>query len=168
MLYVGTIMMLSVYLVQESPVGPVSHRNIYTFGVMVFGLISLIIIDFTFRISIQKKLWNNNYNFNFNSRVLRNEMVIEIPNSDIVVGDVILLEKGDIVGADALIFEVTDPVYINNLHFNQTDEIIEKSEKKTSNEEILSENVILKAQFLIEGKCKALVVNTGDKTYYGL
>ena len=79
-------------------------------------------------------------------------------------GDVLLLEKGDVVGADAVIFEVDEPVQVNNQNFNGKDQLIDKSDKQTSSCEELSENVVFRGQILMEGKCRAIVVKTGEKT----
>lgn len=89
------------------------------------------------------------------AKVLRNNIVIEIPSDDIVKGDIILLESGDKIPADGLIVEGFIGVDESSLT-GESKEI-----KKSIKEEVLRGSVV------VSGNAKMLVTIVGDKTIYG-
>lgn len=89
------------------------------------------------------------------AKVLRNNIVIEIPSDDIVVNDIILLASGDKIPADGLIVEGFIGVDESSLT-GESKEI-----KKSIKEEVLRGSVV------VSGNAKMLVTVVGDKTIYG-
>ncbi len=101
------------------------------------------------------------------AKVIRQGVVHTIPRSDIVVGDVIVVESGDEVPADALLLESTA------LSVNESSLTGEISTRKSCNESLFDSdatyptNLILRGSTIIEGHALAQVITVGDNTEYG-
>ena len=102
------------------------------------------------------------------SRVIRDGKLIEIVSSELVLGDIVVLEQGDKINADCRIIEA------ENLETNEatlTGESLPvlKSIKKLSPKTNLSkkENMLFMGTGVVKGKTKALVVSTGMNTVFG-
>lgn len=104
-----------------------------------------------------------------NSKVIRDGNLLVIPSSEIVVGDVIVVEAGDFIPADARIIECS------NLKVDEsalTGESV-SSDKEFIDDEITigglgdQKNKIFSSTFVTNGKAKALVVGVGMKTEIG-
>lgn len=102
------------------------------------------------------------------SKVLRNGSLISIPSSEVVVGDIMLVEAGDSISADARIIECSSlkveeasltgesvPVDKNNVDIN--DEVPIGDQK----------NMIFSSTYVTNGKAKAIVTNVGMNTEIG-
>lgn len=104
-----------------------------------------------------------------NSKVIRDGNLLVIPSSEIVVGDIIVVEAGDFIPADARIIECS------NLKVDEsalTGESV-SSDKEYIEEEITTgglgdqKNKIFSSTFVTNGKAKALVVAVGMETEIG-
>lgn len=96
--------------------------------------------------------------------VIRAGKTISINAEELVVGDIVYLEKGDIVPGDLRLIECTD-LKIKESAITGNNEIIEKYETKIEDKEIsLSEmkNIAFKSSFVIEGRGKGVVVEVGS------
>ena len=102
------------------------------------------------------------------ARVLREGEVKEIMAREIVPGDIIILEEGDLVPADARVIES------HNLEVNEaplTGESIPVSKydmpmpKQTPVPD--RKNILYMGTFIVRGRGKAVVINTGLKTEFG-
>lgn len=93
--------------------------------------------------------------------------VMEIPRSEVVVGDLIILETGDEIPADALLLESV------SLQLNESTLTGEPLVKKTSNESELDpeatypSNRVYKGTGVVDGHSIAIVEYVGDNTEYG-
>lgn len=104
------------------------------------------------------------------ARVVRGGKLYVLDYKDVVVGDVIIVERGDVIGVDARL------VYSDNLSVTmQIDKKTEKKLQKYANgavnaEEIYAENMVnmLHAGSTVdEGSGRAVVIATGEYTYLG-
>lgn len=104
------------------------------------------------------------------ARVIRGGKLYVLDYKDVVVGDVIIVERGDVIGVDARL------VYSDDLKVTmQIDKKTEKKLQKYANgavspEEIYAENMVnmLHAGSTVdEGSGRAVVIATGDYTYLG-
>ena len=102
------------------------------------------------------------------SKVIRNSKMIEIPSSQLVLGDIVVLNSGDKINADCRIIEA------ENLQANQailTGESlpINKSSKKLTKKIVLAEreNMLFTGTQVVRGNAKAIVVSTGMNTVFG-
>ena len=104
------------------------------------------------------------------ARVIRGGKLYILDYKDVVVGDVIMIEKGDIIGVDARL------VYSDNLRVNmRVDKKTEKELLKHANgavkpDELYAENmvnIVHAGSTIIEGSGRAVVIATGNYTYLG-
>ncbi len=102
------------------------------------------------------------------SKVIRNGKFVEILSSELVPGDIVVLEQGDRINADCRLIEV------ENLETNEavlTGESlpVPKFLKKLAFKTNLAkrENMLFMGTQVVKGKTKALVVSTGMKTVFG-
>jgi len=102
------------------------------------------------------------------AKVLRDDRILDIPSSEIVPGDVIILDEGDQVPADARLF------YCKNLRVIEaalTGESVpaEKNTEPVREKTPLADqkNMVRKGTFVATGYAKALVTATGLETALG-
>ncbi len=104
-----------------------------------------------------------------NATVFRDGNEEVIPDSDVVVGDVIALIAGEKIPADARI------IIANNLKSNESaltgeSEPVHKISEEIPNDNISlgdQKNMVFKGTNIVAGNGKALVVSTGSNTHFG-
>jgi Ca2+-transporting ATPase len=98
--------------------------------------------------------------------VIRNRKEVKIPSEDLVLGDIVVLNKGDIVPADLRVIE-SDSLKVKEGAVTGQGYTIEKYNTKIEDLEIsLSEmkNILFKSSVIIEGSVTAIVVAAGMDT----
>lgn len=100
--------------------------------------------------------------------VKRDDKVIEISPSDIVVGDIIKLAAGDIVPADLRIISSKD-LYINQSVLTGESEPVEKHFNNNNNSTNIFElqSICYMGTNVISGTAYGVVIATSNDTYYG-
>lgn len=101
--------------------------------------------------------------------VIRNKSTYTINPEEIVVGDIVYLEKGDVVPADIRLIECENLI-VKESAITGNIELVEKYETKIEDREIsLSEmkNIVFKSSFIIEGMGKGIVISVGNNTQIG-
>jgi len=104
-----------------------------------------------------------------NSRIIRNGKTTEISSTEIVPGDIILMEAGDIVPADIRLLEV-ESLKINEASLTGESNPVDKKtgplkEKDLQPGDML--NMAFKGTQITSGRGKGLIVATGMKTELG-
>lgn len=122
------------------------------------------------------KEYNNHNKLNYITKitpkkalVLREKKIFNVNPEELVVGDIIYLEKGDIVPADIRIIECEN-LKVRESAITSDNQIVEKYETKIEDREIsLSEmkNMAFKSSFLMDGTGTGIVVQVGDNTEIG-
>ncbi|WP_027625024.1 cation-translocating P-type ATPase [Clostridium lundense] len=100
------------------------------------------------------------------TRVIRNRKEIEILSEDLVIGDIVILNKGDIIPADLRIIE-SNSLKVKEGAVTGEGYTIEKYHTKIEDSEInLSEmrNILFKSSVIIEGNATGIVVAAGMNT----
>jgi Ca2+-transporting ATPase len=101
--------------------------------------------------------------------VLRDGNQYEIPNRELVPGDIILLEQGDKIPADGRIITLVNlsideaPLTGESEPVEKIDKIIEKRDLSIQNQI----NMVFMGTFIRTGRAKILITNTGIKTEIG-
>lgn len=90
------------------------------------------------------------------TRVHREGTLKEIPSSDVVPGDILVLESGDMIPADALVMEMVGL---------RIEEAALTGESMPVNKE--KDEMIFAGTQIVHGKCSALVISTGMGTKLG-
>jgi len=101
--------------------------------------------------------------------VLRDGRVVDIPASHVVPGDVLLLREGDKIVADARLIEVESleidesPLTGESTPVEKNPDVLLPSETPVSDRV----NMVFAGTYVVKGRGKAIVVNTGDSTELG-
>ncbi len=100
---------------------------------------------------------------------LRDGKEVEIPISDVVPGDIILLQAGSIIPADIRLMVVKDFYVSQSVLTGESLPIEKKSEPQalTSNFVFELQNACFQGSNVLSGTAKGIVVNTGIHTYFG-
>ncbi len=99
-------------------------------------------------------------------RVRRNGEVINLPITELVVGDVIHLGAGEKIPADCLLLEGNLTVDQSALN-GESREAVKLASAKDSEPTLDAVGAILRGCVICSGSCIARVVNVGDATFYG-
>jgi len=89
-------------------------------------------------------------------KVIRGGHTRQIPQKEVVVGDLVILEAGDGIPADGYLLSV-DNVYIDEAVFTGESDAVQKNQK----------DPVLKGSFITCGRGNFLVAAVGDKTEMG-
>ncbi len=102
------------------------------------------------------------------SRVRRNNDVVNIDAADIVPGDVLELEAGDVVPADARIFSITE-LKVDESPLTGESIPVEKNQEPVDKDTELAgrTNMVFKGTAITNGKAVAVVTSTGKSTEIG-
>jgi len=102
------------------------------------------------------------------AKVLRSNNVLKLPASELVPGDIILLEEGDKVPADAYLIDIKN---LRTQESSLTGESFPIDKKLGVLEEKFPlgdrTNMVFMGTLVVSGTAKAIVVSTGDKTSIG-
>ena len=102
------------------------------------------------------------------SRVIRNSGVKNIDASQLVPGDIIMLEMGDVVPADARLI-TSNSLALKEAALTGESHQIEKTTEKLEGKTSISDqkNMVFSSTIVSRGSGKAVVVSTGDSTKIG-
>jgi len=102
------------------------------------------------------------------TKIIRSGILKEIPASEIVPGDILMLQEGDRIVADSRIIETHD-LQTNEAVLTGESMPINKTVMKIELEVPIHErtNMLYKGTSIVRGSCKALVVATGMNTEFG-
>ncbi len=98
----------------------------------------------------------------------RNQPKIEIPMSEVVMGDIVHLSAGDMLPADVRILEAND-LFVNQSSLTGESEPIEKDPRACAPNENITDyhNLAFMGSNVVSGSATAVVVATGDNTLFG-
>ena len=100
------------------------------------------------------------------TKVLRDKKEIEIYSTELVPGDVVILEEGDKITADARVIEMFN-LKVDHSSLTGENEPQLRSVEATDNKPILSRNMVFSGTLVQTGSGKAVVIATGDATKIG-
>lgn len=103
------------------------------------------------------------------TKVLRDGVTVKIPSSEVVPGDVFLLENGDIVPCDGRLIESNELLLDESLLTGESCGVLKDASAVVSLNCPLSEagNSVFTSSHVITGRAKALAVRTGMHTCVG-
>ena len=145
------------------------ERNYATFSIILIMLFISGIIRLVQEIK-SKKITDNLVNIlNLEAKVKRDNIWINVPFNEIVVGDLVNLVSGNTVPADIRI-STSNNLYISQSAITGESGILEKNSQKLENiPSSISEykNIIFQGSTIISGECEGIVLAIGNKTIYG-
>lgn len=102
------------------------------------------------------------------SKVIRNQQVLQIPSSEVVVGDVLFVESGDYISADAQIAECFN-LAVDESALTGESLPVEKNTNSTSKEASLGDrrNMLYASTYVTRGKATGIVTAVGMHTEMG-
>lgn len=103
------------------------------------------------------------------TKVLREGKEKEIPVREVVPGDIVLLESGAIVPADGRVIEALD-FYVDEAILTGESHPIEKKNILLTEQDLppyKQTNMVFMGTYVLKGKAKVLVTNTGKETEFG-
>ncbi len=138
---------------------------------IIIGVILLVgvLLDFYQEYSADKSLSKLLASIKSESKVIRDDVLIKVEVSNIVIGDVLVLSAGDLIPADARIIEADD-FFVNQSAITGESFPVQKintinSQNSTSLLDL--ENIIFRGTNVISGSAKAIVFKTGVNTEFG-
>ena len=106
------------------------------------------------------------------STVIRNGKKVKIPVKEVTIGDIVILSAGDMIPADIRLIESKD-LYVGQSSITGESDAV----RKLTNTEIESienienitdlDTICFMGTNVISGSAKAVVIKTGDSTYFG-
>lgn len=85
----------------------------------------------------------------------------------LVAGDIVELKRNDIVPADIRIIYANDVIVDNRLITGRSRELRSHRLASSSNDCLLSPNMIFACTKILQGECVGVVLRTGDETVFG-
>ena len=102
------------------------------------------------------------------STVIRNSKLKQIPSSEVVPGDIIVIEEGSFISADARLFEVNS-LAVNESTLTGESAPVNKNLNEISKEVIIADqkDMVFAGTVAVRGRGKAIVIATGLHTELG-
>jgi len=97
--------------------------------------------------------------------VIRNSKEQEIPSTEIVPGDILILRTGEKIPADSVILEQTQLLVNEAVLTGESKEVKKQAIKDQTNTK--EENILYMGSFIVNGKTLAKVTHTGMNTKFG-
>ncbi len=104
-----------------------------------------------------------------NSKVLRDGILLEIPSSEVVVGDILIIEAGDFIAADGRLIE-SNSLQVNESALTGESVSVEKIIDFIDKEDVAIGdriNMIFSSSHVTYGRGKAIVTGVGSSTEIG-
>ncbi|MDD2238589.1 MAG: cation-transporting P-type ATPase [Bacilli bacterium] len=98
----------------------------------------------------------------YETKVIRDNKEQKIYSTDLVIGDIVLLESGNKVGADLRIIDAQNLIIDESVLTGESHGVIKNSHKKTE-----ASNIVYAGTVVIKGRAKAVVIKTGSDTAIG-
>ena len=115
-----------------------------------------------------KRDWNRVFNANAQDEylVIRNCQQDIVQKKDLVPGDLVNLQPKQVVPADMRVISYEGELVVDNRIVTGNSAEL-KSISATSNDFLLSQNMIFAGTELLSGSCEAIVLKTGNDTVFG-
>ncbi|KAJ2664961.1 hypothetical protein IWW48_000575 [Coemansia sp. RSA 1200] len=99
--------------------------------------------------------------------VLRDGVATRVAPAELVPGDVVYLHTGDRAPADVRLVEVSPDLLLDRSAFSGSPEPTVGDVNCTSANYLETRNIVVMGASVTQGRCRAIVVSTGDKTVLG-
>ena len=142
-------------------------EGMLTLGIAIIGVIVInAIFTFIQEFRAEKAVEALKKLLPFNVKILRDGATREIPASEVVPGDVILLAEGDKVPADARLTD-ENRLMVNNAPLTGEAESKPRSHRPFDGEYLESPNIVFAGTLVLSGSGKAAAFATGMTTEFG-
>jgi len=143
--------------------------EVFDTAIIIFIVVVSVLLGFVQEYKSDKALSALKKYYSYKAVVQRGGSKMQIDARELVVGDIVFVRLGDIVPADMRILE-TDGISVNESVLTGESLPISKSAKdglyRTSNPQGIG-NALFMGTTVVDGYAKAIVVATGEQTYFG-
>ena len=103
------------------------------------------------------------------ARVRRGGIEKTIVNTELVLGDIVVLETGDIVPADIRLLKINNFLVDESILTGESIQVLKTEQKldKPVSQPYQAQNIIFKGTSVLSGKAEGIVVSTGKETEIG-
>jgi len=103
------------------------------------------------------------------ARVRRDGVERTIVNSELVLGDIVVLETGDVVPADIRLFKINNFLVDESILTGESVQVSKTKQKldKPVSQPYQAQNIVFKGSSVLNGKAEGIVVSTGKETEIG-
>jgi len=99
------------------------------------------------------------------SNVVRDDQIVEIPSTEIVPGDILILGNGEKIPADCILLEQHELRVNESALTGESKEIVKKIAE--TDQQVSDENTLFAGTFIVNGRSIARVKHTGMNTKFG-
>ena len=140
-----------------------------TESIMIAVIIAInAVIDYVQQFSTERILRNLRQKTVQPVEVLRNGEKTEIDASELVPGDIVILDEGDRIPADGRVLDENGLRTNESMLTGESDSIAKDANKITGNRKIYEQkNMVFSGSFVVMGQARMLVIATGNNTEYG-
>lgn len=145
------------------------EKKIGTESLLIYGIVfAIAVVGFFNEYRAEKTVESLKNLLAFKAKVRRAGHVIEIDSSELVPGDIILLEEGQKVAADIRLLSVQE-LRINEASLTGESTVIGKNNKEINDTAVLGDqkNMVFSGTYVASGTAEGVVVTTGAETELG-
>lgn len=166
LLWAGAILCWIAYGIQYSQDQNTARDNLY------LGIVLAAVVILTGCFAYFQEAKSTNIMASFNQMIpqqaiiMRDGEKLEVPATDIVVGDLVEIKGGDRIPADLRII-YAQGCKVDNSSLTGESEAQSRSSEYTHENPLETKNIAFYSTFCLEGTAKGFVINTGDRTIIG-
>lgn len=166
LLWIGAILCFIAYSIQATTFEEAPDDNLY------LGVVLSVVVIVTGVFSYYQEAKSSKIMESFKNMVpqyaivIRDGQKLTMPAEDVVVGDVVEVKGGDRIPADMRIIQ-SQGCKVDNSSLTGESEPQTRSPENTNANPLETRNLAFFSTNCVEGNCKGIVVNTGDRTCMG-
>ncbi|WP_434341812.1 HAD-IC family P-type ATPase [Mycoplasma putrefaciens] len=173
LLWIIGILELIIYLVVDNNIITLISAIMIIFMIFLASTVDFIQEYKAYQTNIKLNKMIENHFFVLNNQIIDfsnltfekiKSNLIELEQSKLTIGDVILLNKGDIVPSDCRIIW-NDNLYVDQSTLTGENQAIRKDINNKNKTLITLENILFKETTVLSGTCLAVVINVGENNY---
>ncbi|ODN02567.1 Sodium/potassium-transporting ATPase subunit alpha [Orchesella cincta] len=165
LIWVCLIFSVAVFLIRWFCLREKIIEHLIFAGALLFA-ITVTTISFHYQTLRSQRILSSSSPSSSHTLARRNGRFVEIPSSELVVGDVIQLSYGDVVPADIRIIE-SHEFFVDNSGLTGESDPKRRRSVCTNNNPLETKNMAFYSTYALEGFAKAVVVNVGNNTLMG-
>ncbi|XP_069805126.1 potassium-transporting ATPase alpha chain 2 isoform X2 [Dendropsophus ebraccatus] len=166
LLWAGSVLCWIAYGIQYSQDNTTSRDNLY------LGVVLAAVVFLTGCFAYFQEAKSTNIMASFNRMIPQQAIVtrdgekLEVPATELVVGDLVDIKGGDRIPADVRII-YAQGCKVDNSSLTGESEAQSRSSEYTHENPLETKNIAFYSTFCLEGTAKGFVINTGDRTIIG-
>jgi len=165
LIWICFIFSITVFLIRWFALREKIAEHLIFAGALLFA-ITITTISFHYQTIRSQRILSSSSPNASHTLARRNGRFVEIPSSELVVGDVIQLSYGDVVPADIRIIE-SHEFFVDNSGLTGESDPKRRRSICTNTSPLETKNMAFYSTYALEGYAKGIVVNVGSSTLMG-